>query len=364
MWLKKCSLALLLALLPAYAWAQNVGGLAGNGAATAGNPVWVCGSDGTDCRAIKTDSTGALQTSTWINQTLGVNCLSGCSASTGGQSVNIFEVGGVSASTPLSVTIIGTVQTSSWVPNSVTVTQGTSPWSVLIGNTATVSLNTTATVSVANTIFTTPAASPQNVTIANTPTVSSARTDTVSVANTTAIQTSSWIPNTVLVSPATSPWNVLVSNPVSLNATATVSVANTVQISAATLSNITSAARTETIAVSGFSHASTATPSIALLVKNTTGFLYGYNCTALAGGSAGFCVAYNSATVPASGAALTSASVLDVCYFDTSPRGCSLSRIPGSTTFGNGIVVLITIASSPFTFIGGTASAFISADYQ
>jgi hypothetical protein len=35
-----------------------VEGVAGNGSATAGNPVWICGTDGTDCRAISTDSSG------------------------------------------------------------------------------------------------------------------------------------------------------------------------------------------------------------------------------------------------------------------------------------------------------------------
>lgn len=100
-----------------------------------------------------------------------------------------------------------------------------------------------------------------------------------------------------------------------------------------------------------------------LVVKQTKGSLAGFNCTGIAGGAAGFCIAYNSASVPGTGA-LTGAQMIDACYFDTSARGCSLSRLPLAAFYSNGIVILMTSAASPFTYTTGTDTGFISADYN
>lgn len=105
-------------------------------------------------------------------------------------------------------------------------------------------------------------------------------------------------------------------------------------------------------------------PSLAtsLIALPNEGMLASFNCTAITGGAAGYCVAYDSATVPSPGA-LTGASVRDVCYF-SGTAGCSLTHMPFLAAFNNGIVILVTTASSPFTYTTGTDTAFISADVQ
>ena len=110
-------------------------------------------------------------------------------------------------------------------------------------------------------------------------------------------------------------------------------------------------------------HASVSALGTSLLVKSLPGRLFGFNCTAITGGAAGYCVAYNSATVPSTGA-LTGANVLDVCFFAASAAGCSLSRIPNSAYYPTGIVILVTSATTPFTYTTGTDTAYISADFQ
>lgn len=113
-----------------------------------------------------------------------------------------------------------------------------------------------------------------------------------------------------------------------------------------------------------YSHvASTGLVTSLLVESNPSHVLAGFNCTGIAGGSAGFCVAYNSATVPSTGA-LTGSLVLDFCYFDTTARGCSLSRIPGTVEYSGGIVILLTSAASPYTYMTGTDTGAISADFQ
>jgi len=111
------------------------------------------------------------------------------------------------------------------------------------------------------------------------------------------------------------------------------------------------------------SHASTSALGTSLVAKAAPGNLFGYNCTGIAGGAAGYCIAYNGTSAPSTGA-LTGTLVLDFCYFDTSARGCSLSRIPNSVAYSVGIVILVTSASSPYTYTTGTDTAAISADYQ
>lgn len=110
-------------------------------------------------------------------------------------------------------------------------------------------------------------------------------------------------------------------------------------------------------------HASTTSLGTYLLAKSSTGNLYGYNCTGITGGSAGYCIAYNGSSVPGTGA-LTGANVLDFCFFGSSAQGCSLSRIPMSVNYGNGIVILISTATTPYTYTTGTATGAITADYK
>jgi hypothetical protein len=111
------------------------------------------------------------------------------------------------------------------------------------------------------------------------------------------------------------------------------------------------------------SHAATTALGSSLSAKTSAGDLLGFNCTAITGGSAGFCVVVNSATVPATGA-LTGSTVLDFCSFDTTARGCSLGRAPAQVAYSAGIQVLVTSAASPYTFTTGTDTAAISADFQ
>lgn len=110
-------------------------------------------------------------------------------------------------------------------------------------------------------------------------------------------------------------------------------------------------------------HASSNSLVAALTVKTAPGFLSDYNCTGITGGSAGFCIVYDSAFVPPTGA-LTGAQVIDFCYFDTTARGCSLSRIPLGISLTNGIQILMTSAATPFTYTTGTDTGAIEADFQ
>lgn len=111
------------------------------------------------------------------------------------------------------------------------------------------------------------------------------------------------------------------------------------------------------------SHASTTALAAALSAKTTSGSLLGFNCTSITGAAAGYCVAYNSASTPSTGA-LTGASVLDFCSFDTTSRGCSLGRAPSQVAYSTGIQILVTSAVSPYTYTTGTDTAAISADFQ
>jgi hypothetical protein len=114
---------------------------------------------------------------------------------------------------------------------------------------------------------------------------------------------------------------------------------------------------------SAMSHASVTALGNSLVVKASAGNLYGFNCSAIAGAAAGNCIAYNGSSVPGTGA-LTGANVLDSCNFDTTTKGCSLSRIPLPINYSTGIVILVSSAASPFTYTTGTDTAFISADYK
>jgi hypothetical protein len=114
---------------------------------------------------------------------------------------------------------------------------------------------------------------------------------------------------------------------------------------------------------SALSHASVTALGNSLVVKASAGNLYAFNCSAIAGAAAGNCIAYNGTAAPGTGA-LTGANVLDSCNFDTTTKGCSLSRIPMGVNYSTGIVILVSSAASPFTYTTGTDTAFISADYK
>src|SRR5580693_6934781 len=94
-----------------------------------------------------------------------------------------------------------------------------------------------------------------------------------------------------------------------------------------------------------------------LVVKAAPGSLVGFNCTGIAGGSAGFCVAVNATTAPSTGTIVP----VDFCYFDTTARGCSLNHLPGAVNYTTGIVILMTSAVSPYTYTTGTDTGAISA---
>lgn len=95
------------------------------------------------------------------------------------------------------------------------------------------------------------------------------------------------------------------------------------------------------------------------VVKNAAGILFGFYCSAITGGTAGYCEVVNSTTVPADGAV----TPIDMCYF-TTVGGCSLSRIPVGVSYATGISAFISSATTPFTKTTGVLTGFISADFQ
>lgn len=110
-------------------------------------------------------------------------------------------------------------------------------------------------------------------------------------------------------------------------------------------------------------HSSSPSLGTSLVVKATPGSLAGFYCTGIAGASGGNCIAYNATAAPSTGA-LTGTLVLDSCNFDTTTKGCSLSRIPLAAFYSAGIVILLSSAASPFTYTTGTDTGFIGADFN
>lgn len=110
-------------------------------------------------------------------------------------------------------------------------------------------------------------------------------------------------------------------------------------------------------------HANSTSLTNALAVKTTAGSLLGFNCSGITGAAAGYCIAYNAASAPATGA-LSGALVLDFCWFDTTSRGCSLGRAPSQVAYSAGIQILVSTAASPYTYTTGVDTAAITADYQ
>lgn len=110
-------------------------------------------------------------------------------------------------------------------------------------------------------------------------------------------------------------------------------------------------------------HASVTSLGTSLVAKNAAGQVNAFNCTAITGGAAGYCILYNATTAPSTGA-LTGSLVLDACYFDTTPRGCSIVHANGSIAVSAGAVILATSAATPLTYTTGTDTAYIEADYN
>jgi hypothetical protein len=98
------------------------------------------------------------------------------------------------------------------------------------------------------------------------------------------------------------------------------------------------------------------------VAKNAAGNLLGFYCTAITGGTSGFCIAYNGSSVPGTGA-LTGANVLDTCQI-VSASGCSFSRIPASVAYGTGVVIILSSATTPFTYTTGVITGYLAADVQ
>ncbi len=107
------------------------------------------------------------------------------------------------------------------------------------------------------------------------------------------------------------------------------------------------------------SHVNSAALEAGHIIKASAGTLFGFNCTAITGGTAGYCVVVNAITAPTSGAI----APLDVCYFNTA-AGCSLSRLPIGIPYSTGISVAISSNASPFTVTTGVLTGYIEADYQ
>lgn len=111
------------------------------------------------------------------------------------------------------------------------------------------------------------------------------------------------------------------------------------------------------------SHASTSALATSLVAKASAGNLFAYNCTAITGGSPGYCIVYNGTAAPSTGA-LTGTLVLDQCYFPATAQGCALSRTPYGAQYSTGIVILVTSATTPYTYTTGVDTAAITADFQ
>lgn len=110
------------------------------------------------------------------------------------------------------------------------------------------------------------------------------------------------------------------------------------------------------------SAASSTSLGTSLVVKASAGNLYGAYATAITGTGAGYLIAYNGTTAPSTGA-LTGANVLDSCYF-SGPAGCSLNYIPTPVNYSTGIVLLISSASTPFTYTTGVLTGYLHGAYK
>jgi hypothetical protein len=120
------------------------------------------------------------------------------------------------------------------------------------------------------------------------------------------------------------------------------------------------AANSSPVVAATMAHTTTGALAASLVAKGSAGNLGAFNCTAITGGAAGYCIAINAISAPTSGSAITPISV---CMFDTTTRGCSISRLPDTILMGTGIVILLSTNASPYTFTSGADTGFIEADY-
>jgi hypothetical protein len=163
----------------------------------------------------------------------------------------------------------------------------------------------------------------------------------------------------------------ILNNPLAVNITTGAVTVNggvsittgSVLVANATPLGATSAANSSPITLPILAHANSTALGTSLIVKASAGDLNAFNCTAITGGAAGYCIAYNATTVPVT-SALTGSLVLDSCYFDTTPRGCSIAHANGSILAPAGIIILITNATDPFHYTSSGITGYSEADYN
>lgn len=114
--------------------------------------------------------------------------------------------------------------------------------------------------------------------------------------------------------------------------------------------------------VAALSATSTTALGTSQVIKASAGNFYGGYCGAITGGAAGYCIVYNGTAAPSTGA-LTGANVLDFCYFNGTPGGCSINRVI-PRNYSSGIVMLISSAVTPYTYTTGTDTGGIVGDYK
>ncbi len=107
-------------------------------------------------------------------------------------------------------------------------------------------------------------------------------------------------------------------------------------------------------------HVAAAALGTSQVLKASAGTLFSYNCTGITGGSAGYCIAVNATSAPSTGAV----SSIDWCYFAAGAAGCALAHLPSGVTYSTGITILISSASTPYTYTTGTLTGAISGDIQ
>ena len=298
---------------------QGIGGLAATGGALAGNPVLVGGSDGTDVRNLSTNAAGNLLVGAAQATVSAGNAQSSQTANGNGTAISVAGYGAALIDVNCSVNCSG----------------GTV-------------ISFTATDVVGN-----------YVAVGAIP-ISGQSQAVTSVTNQTG-QILYCVPNlgyTTLRTPITSYSAGTISvtiTPINANGCPYAQIAN------ASTPGAAASSASSPVTLPALAHTSVTSLGTSLVAKAAAGNLNSFNCTAITGGAAGFCIAYNGTTAPSTGA-LTGANVLDSCYFDTTARGCSLAHINGSVAFSTGIVILVSSAVTPFTYTTGTDTAFISAD--
>lgn len=335
---------------------QGVGGLAGTGTALSGNPVLMGGSDGTDARSFLTDTGGRqiiipYQGTTALSATNGgyQNLLQGNAALSSSNGIFV---------TPTSSASIGVTQSTASNLNATVVGTG--------GTTLATATNQTNIIGSAS--GGTAAADSQlagAIYNSSTPTLTNGQQASLQLTSAGSLHTT--VDNTI----ASLEWNSD-GNATTLSGSQTSSLLyayNGTTIDRLEddanknlkVVNLNGPTSSSTYALSHNQSSSAGVTS--LVIKSSAGNLYDFKCDAIAGAAAGYCIVYNGSSAPSTGS-LTAANVLDWCYFGTTAAGCSLSRVPMPINYSTGIVVLISSASTPFTYTTGTDSGGIEADFD